>query len=115
MKLNKITKNLQPTLVRTGGAIAGSMAQKLIPFGNDKVKAAVVLAGGLLLSTGKGVLAQLGEGMAIAGGLNIAKSFGIGGGDMINGGDFIQGLNDLPGGGNIMGASFDDPYNAGSY
>ena len=118
MKLNKITKNLQPTLVRAGGAIAGGMVQKLIPFGNDKVKAGVVLAGGLLLSSGKGVMSQLGEGMAIGAALNIARSFGIGeiaGGDFIGGGDFINGLMDLPGGGNIMGTQEIDPYRAGSY
>lgn len=106
MKLGKITKNLQPTLVKAGGAIVGSMAAKLIPFGNDKVKSGVVLLGGLLLSGSKGIVGQLGEGMAIGGALNLAKSFGIGGGDMIGTIDdarFIGAIDDLPAGGNIMG------------
>jgi len=105
MKLGKITKNLQPTLVRAGGAIAGSYVQKVIPFGSEKVKAGAVLVAGLLLAgSGKGMAAQLGEGMAIGGALSLAKGFGIGGGDFINGIEdvrFIAGIDDLNQGGTI--------------
>lgn len=113
MKLNKITKNLQPTLVKAAGAVAGSYASKLIPFGSDRVNAGVVLAAGLFLGSGKGVMAQVGEGMAIGGALKLAKSFGIGGGDMITGIEdqrFISGVDDLFSGGTILGVSGDDPY-----
>jgi len=109
MKLGKITKNLQPTLVKAGGAIAGGMVQKLIPFGSDRVKSGVVLLGGLFLSGSKGVMGQLGEGMAIGGALKLANSFGIGGGDMIGAIDdarFIGAIDDLPAGGNIMGTDY---------
>lgn len=103
MKLNSLKKNLMPTLVKAGGAIAGSYAQKFIPFGSDRVKAGAVTVLGLLLSGQKSTMGQLGEGMAIGGALSLAKSFGIGGGDFIAGGDFINGIDDLYAGGNIMG------------
>lgn len=87
MKLSKGLKNLQPVLLKAGGAIAGNFVAKVIPVGNDRVKSAIVAAGGLLLSSGKGAVAQLGEGMAIGAIANIAKSFGIGADGFIMGTD----------------------------
>jgi len=110
MKLGKITKQITPTLVKAGGAIAGSYVTKLIPFGNEKVKSGVVMLAGLFMAGGKGITAQLGEGMAIGGALKLAQNFGIGGGEFITGMEdevFINGIDDLYTGGNIMGADFD--------
>lgn len=116
MKLGKITKNLQPTLVMAAGAIAGNYAQKMIPLGNEKLKSGAVLIGGLLLAGGKGMMGNLGSGIAIAGALNLAKSFGIGGGDFINGIEdarFINGFESLYAGETLNGMSeynYNDSY-----
>jgi hypothetical protein len=117
MKLGKITKNLQPTLVMAAGAIAGNYVQKMVPVGNDKVKAGAVLVAGLLLAGGKGMMGNLGSGIAIAGALNLAKSFGIGGGDFINGIEdarFINGFENLYSGEVLNGVTdynYNDSYN----
>lgn len=114
MKLGKITKNLQPIAMKAAGAVAGSMAAKFIPFGNDRVKSGVITLVGLVLSTQKGTLGQIGEGVAISGVVKVAQSYGIGGGDSIDGIDgtdgqrFINGIDDLYAGGSIMGT---DPTN----
>lgn len=86
MKLKGL-KNLQPVLLKAGGAIAGNFATKVIPFGNDRVKQAVVAAVGLVGSGSKGAIGQLCEGMAIGAIANIAKGFGIGADGFIMGTD----------------------------
>lgn len=111
MKLGKITKNLQPTLVKAGGAIAGGMAKKIIPFGSDRVKDGVLLLAGLMLSGSKGVMGQLGEGVAIGRAMSLAQGFGIGGGDFIGGiadSNFINGLENLYAGGTVAGVPGDN-------
>ena len=86
MKLKGL-KNLQPVLLKAGGAIASNFAVKVLPFGNDRVKQAIVAGIGLVLSGQKGAIGQLGEGMAIGQIANIAKGFGIGGDGFIMGTD----------------------------
>jgi len=106
MKLNKLTKNLQPALVMTAGAIGSGYLTKVIPFGSDRVKDGVCAALGLVLSGQKGMMGQLGTGVLIGSAARLAKGFGIGGGDFIGGIDdatFINGIDDLTAGGNIMG------------
>lgn len=106
MKLKSITKNAQPVLMMGAGAIGASYLTKLIPFGNDKVKAGITVLAGLALSGTKGALGQIGTGVAVGGIQKLAGSFGIGGGDFINGIEdarFINGVEDLTAGGTIAG------------
>lgn len=95
MKLKGL-KNLQPVLLKAGGAIAGNFVTKLIPFGSndpakavssDRVKQAVVAAVGIIGSGSKGAIGQICEGMAIGGIANLAKAFGIGADGFIMGTD----------------------------
>jgi hypothetical protein len=81
MKFNmkNVTKTLPGLAVKTGGAIASSMAVNAIPFGDDKTKNGIIFAVGAILSGTKGTLGQLGEGMAIGAGMKLASSFGIAG------------------------------------
>ena len=76
--LKNIGKNLPGALALGAGAIAGGYVSKLLPIGNDKIKAAAPVVVGLLLSGQKGMVAKLGEGMIAGGFANLAKSFGIG-------------------------------------
>lgn len=87
MKLSKGLKNLQPVLLKAGGAIAGNFVAKVIPVGNDRVKSAIVAALGIIGSGTKGAIGDVCEGAAIGAIANIAKSFGIGADGFIMGTD----------------------------
>jgi hypothetical protein len=111
MKLNKLTKNLQPALVMTAGAIGSGYLTKVIPFGSDRVKDGICAVLGLAMSGSKGMVGNLGTGVFIGSAARLAKGFGIGGGDMINGIDdarFINGIDDLTAGGQVLGVPGDN-------
>lgn len=78
MKLN-LKKQAPEVLGLTVGGIGASYVTKLIPLGNDRIKAAAPILVGLLLSGQKGILSAVGKGMIAAGGSNLARTFGIGG------------------------------------
>jgi hypothetical protein len=73
-----LTKNLAPAAGLVGGAVAAGFVTKVVPIGNDKIKAAAPILVGLLLMGKKGILGSLGAGMVAGGGLKLAQSFGIG-------------------------------------
>lgn len=80
--LKNITKNLQPAIGLTLGSVASGMAAKLIPVGDDRIKNAITLLGGLILmGTGKGknaMLGHVGAGIVAGSGARIAAGFGLG-------------------------------------
>jgi hypothetical protein len=80
MKLN-IKKQAPEILGLAVGGIGAGYVTKLVPVGNEKIKAAAPLLIGVLLSGQKGILGSVGKGMIAAGGANLAKTFGIGGVD----------------------------------
>lgn len=77
MKLN-LKKQLPEIAGLVGGGVAGNILINKLPFGNDKVKPAVVLGLGIFLSGRKDILGSVGKGMIVSGGNNLAKAFGIG-------------------------------------
>jgi hypothetical protein len=78
MKLN-IKKQAPEVVGLAVGGIGAGYVTKLIPLGNDKLKAAVPLLVGIFLSGQKGIIGSVGKGMIAAGGANLARTFGIGG------------------------------------
>jgi hypothetical protein len=82
MKLN-LKKQLPEIAGLVGGGVAGNILMNKLPFGNDKIRPAVVLGVGIFLSGRKDILGSVGKGMIVSGGNNLAKAFGIG--QLING------------------------------
>lgn len=77
MKLN-IKKQMPEVFGLSVGAIGSGYVTKLLPIGNEKIKAAAPLLLGIFLSQQKGIIGHAGKGMIAAGAANLAKSFGIG-------------------------------------
>lgn len=78
MKVN-IKKQMPEVLGLSVGAIGASYVTKLVPVGNEKIKAALPLLAGIFLSGQKGMVGAVGKGMIAAGAQSLAKTFGIGG------------------------------------
>lgn len=77
MKLN--LKKMLPEIAGLGiGGIATGYVNKLVPISNPKIKAAVPLLVGALISNQKGIAGNIGKGMIAAGVANLAAGFGIG-------------------------------------
>lgn len=78
MKLN-IKKQMPEVLGLAVGSIGAGYVGKIVPIGNEKIKAALPLLAGIFLSGQKGMIGSVGKGMIAAGAANLAKTFGIGG------------------------------------
>lgn len=77
MKLN--IKKMLPEIAGLGiGGIATGYVNKFVPISNPKIKAAVPLLLGVVLSGQKGIASNIGKGMIAAGAANLAAGFGIG-------------------------------------
>jgi hypothetical protein len=74
--------NVQQKLTTAAGLGAGSIAANMVasklPFGDDRIKSGVPIVLGLILADKKGILGDLGKGMAAAGVSKLASNFGIG-------------------------------------
>lgn len=77
MKLN-IKKELPNVAGLAIGGIATGYVNKFVPISNPKIKAAVPMVLGLLLSGQKGIAGNIGKGMIATGAANLAAGFGIG-------------------------------------
>ena len=66
-------------ILMVGGGVAAAYVPKLLPASmNDKIKAAIPLAAGFLLTRLKNpMLANIGKGMAVGGGVTLIQSTGI--------------------------------------
>jgi len=97
--LKNIGKNLQPAIGLTLGSVASGMVTKFIPIGDDRIKNAIALLGGLILmGTGKGknaMLGNVGAGIVAGSGARIAAGFGLG--DIGQGADINFSEEDLSG------------------
>lgn len=77
MKLN--LKKQLPEVVGIGaGAIGAGFITSKLPIANPKIKAAVPIVVGLLLSGKTGAMGNIGKGMIAAGAQQLASSMGIG-------------------------------------
>lgn len=110
--IKKITKNLQPALGITAGAVGAGILSKHIPVYDERVKAAILLVAGLALKgsgKAKGIVSNIGDGVIAGAGLKLVQSVmpglaGIGVADaqfdVISGPwakEVISGGEDLPG------------------
>lgn len=90
IKLGLIKKQVQPVLAMTAGAIGAGYVKKLLPIGNETLKSLAPAVLGLVLSTQKGMLGDVGRGMTVGGLKDLASSKGIGATDTF----FIGGIDD---------------------
>ncbi len=108
MKLN-IKKQLPDVLGLAIGGIATGYIDKVVPISNAKIKAAVPLILGVLLSGRSGVIGAAGKGMIAVGATKLAAGFGIGAVDSTIIGtvtmDDMNGVNDTMIGGDITNDS----------
>ncbi len=82
MNLKSSLKKVTPGLAVGGGVIASGYASRFIPVANEKLKAAIVCLGGLLVASSKNKMAEsFGLGLFGGGVQQLAKGFGIGGDD----------------------------------
>lgn len=85
--------NIKKQLPEVGGLVLGGAAsgyvEKFIPIANPKVKTGGTIVLGLILSSQKGMLGNIGRGLIAGAGRNLPASFGIGG-------PFILGADDMP-------------------
>ena len=77
-KLN-LAKKLPEVAALGAGAVGANLVTNFLPADmNDKIKAAIPLALGVVLSNQKGLAQSLGNGMIAAGVSKLVQSFGIG-------------------------------------
>jgi hypothetical protein len=93
MKLN-LKKQLPDVAGLALGGIGTGYLNKVVPIANPKIKAAIPLVVGLLLSGQKGIAGNVGKGMIAVGAANLAANFGIGAVDRTIIGEVE--INDLP-------------------
>jgi hypothetical protein len=75
MNFKSITKQFVPVAAIAAGAIAAKKGAAFIPVGNDLVKGGIVTALGLILTGQKGMVSNIGLGMAAQGILTLAGNF----------------------------------------
>lgn len=77
MKLN-LKKQLPEVIGIGAGAVGAGFLTSKLPIANPKIKAAVPLVLGLVLSGKSGAIGNIGKGMIAAGAQQLASSLGIG-------------------------------------
>ncbi len=99
MNFKSITKQAMPAVGVTAGVIAAKKVADLIPVGNDLTRNGIVVLAGLFLSGKKGIIGNVGLGMAASGIHSLAATYvpGIAGFDrpvFINGTPTASSSND---------------------
>ncbi len=73
-----VTQKLTTAAGLGAGSIAANMLASKLPFGDDRLNSAAPIVVGLFLADKKGIVGDLGKGMAAAGVSKLASNFGIG-------------------------------------